>query len=97
MAAVALMVGFAGGYFFYSSTMARYDAITAVCVPMNKAVELNMLTTEQVRHLGDAAGPVLRKSYDSVAGKLLIPEGSAENASKDSVCSQYLVGVNAGK
>lgn len=94
IAALTALLGLAGGYFFYANTVARYDAMSSVCVAMQEAVQSQMLTTQQVKELGVLSGRTLRRSYSSVASKLSIPPEAVRNASDASVCSQYLVGVN---
>ena len=93
IALIAALIGVAGGYFFYANTVARFDAMSSVCVTMQEAVRKNLLTTEQVKELGAASGTILKRDYASVAKKLDIPAQSAGSASPDSVCSQFLVGV----
>lgn len=58
---------------------------------------MRMLTTEQVRDLGDATGRTLKQNYSSVANKLNMPEKGINNASEESICSQYLAGVNQSR
>lgn len=94
IALIAVLIGFAGGYFFYANTVARYDAMSSVCVAMQEAVKNQMLTPEQVRALGSATGTTLKHSYSSVADKLSLPQGSVDKASEQSICSQFLVGVH---
>lgn len=94
IALITALIGFAGGYFFYANTVARYDAMSSVCVAMQEAVRNQMLTTEQVRALGMATGVTLHREYSSVASKLTIPKEGVEHASSESVCSQFLVGVH---
>ena len=93
IALLTAVMGFAGGYFFYANTVARYDTMSGVCVAMQEAVRHNMLSTEQVRDLGVVTGSTLKRNYSGVAKKLSIPAEGAANASPDSVCSQFLVGV----
>ena len=95
IALIAALIGFGGGYFFYSSTVARYDTMSSVCVAMQEAVSNKMLTPEQVKDLGVVTGSALKRQYSSVAQKLNIPDEGARNASPDSICSQFLVGVHA--
>ena len=64
IAALTALLGFAGGYFFYAHTMARYDTVSSVCVAMQEAVRLQMLAPEQVRDVllacdREQAGPTL--------------------------------------
>lgn len=94
IAIITALIGFAGGYLFYSHTMARYDAMSSVCVAMQQAVDNQMLTTEQVRTLGVLTGSTLKRNYSAVADKLSIPPEGIRNASEHSVCSQFLVGVH---
>ena len=53
-----------------------------------------MLTPQQVRSLGVLSGSTLKRHYSSVASKLSIAPESVANASAQSVCSQFLVGVH---
>lgn len=94
VALITALLGFAGGYFFYASTMARYDAMSSVCVAMQEAVRNNMLTPQQVRALGVVTGSTLKRQYSAVASKLSMPKEGVQNASPDSMCSQFLVGVH---
>lgn len=94
VALITALLGFAGGYFFYANTMARYDAMSSVCVAMQEAVHKQMLAPEQVRALGVATGSTLKRQYSSVASKLSMSKESVQHASPDSVCSQFLVGVH---
>lgn len=94
VALITALLGFAGGYLFYANTVARYDATSSVCVAMQEAVRNQMLSTEQVRALGVVTGSTLKRQYSSVVGKLSIPKESVQNASPNSVCSQFLVGVH---
>lgn len=91
---ITALLGFAGGYLFYANTMARYDAVSSVCVAMQEAVRNQMLTPEQVRMLGVVTGSTLKRQYSSVASKLSIAKESVPQASPDSMCSQFLVGVH---
>ena len=93
IALLTALIGFAGGYFFYANTVARYDTMSGVCVAMQEAVRSQMLTIDQVRDLGAVTGSTLKRNYSGVADKLRIPAESATQASPDSVCSQFLVGV----
>jgi hypothetical protein len=95
IALITALIGFGGGYFFYANTVARYDAMSSVCVAMQEAVRNQMLSIEQVRALGMVTGTALQRDYSSVAGKLSIPKESVASASRTSVCSQFLVGVHA--
>lgn len=94
IAAITALLGFVGGYLFYANTMARYDTMTSVCVAMQEAVRNKMLTPEQVRDLGMATGSVLKRNHGAVASKLSIPPNAVRDASPDSMCSQFLVGVH---
>lgn len=94
VALITALLGFAGGYFFYANTVARYDAISSVCVAMQEAVRNNMLTPQEVRSLGILSGSTLKRQYSAVADKLSIPKESVATASPDSMCSQYLIGVH---
>ena len=94
IALLTAVIGFVAGYFFYANTVARYDAMSSVCVAMQEAVKNNMLTTEQERSLGMATGSTLKRDYIGVIDKLSIPKNSAANASEQSVCSQFLVGIH---
>ena len=93
VALITALLGFVGGYLFYANTMARYDAMSSVCVAMQEAVRHQMLTPQEVRSLGIVTGSTLKRQYSAVADKLSIAKESAQNASPDSVCSQFLVGV----
>lgn len=95
IALITALLGFAGGYFFYANTVARYDATSSVCVAMQEAVNNQMLTPEQVRDLGVVTGSTLKRQYSAVASKLSIPAESVRNASPNSMCSQFLIGVHA--
>lgn len=95
IAAITALLGLAGGYFLYANTVARFDAVSSVCVTLQEAVNQQLLTIEQVRDIGTAAGSTLKSQYSSVAEKLRIPEQGAANASEQSVCSQFLAGVHA--
>ena len=97
LAFITCLLGFAGGFLFYAHTMARADVVTGVCVAMQEAVRYQMLTPQEVRQLGMISGTELKRSYGSVASKLRISDQSAMEASSDSVCSQYLVGVHASR
>jgi len=88
------IVGGIIGFVIYSQLFARYDAVVTSCVITNQAVENNMLTAEQVKQLGYLTGKSLNTSHSSVASKLKLSDAQISNASKDSVCSQFLVGVN---
>lgn len=94
IAILTAILGFGGGYFFYANTVARYDAISSVCVAMQQAVDNQMLTTTQVHTLGMLTGSALKRQYSAVADKLSIPPEGARNASAQSICSQFLVGVH---
>lgn len=94
IALITALIGFAGGYFFYANTVARYDATSSVCVAMQEAVKAQMLTPQQVRSLGVLSGSTLKRNYNSVANKLSIAPESVAKASSESVCSQFLVGVH---
>lgn len=91
---ITALLGFAGGYFFYANTVARYDAMSSVCVAMQEAVRNQMLTPQEVRALGVVTGSTLKRQYSSVASKLSMPKEGVQNASPDSMCSQFLVGVH---
>lgn len=93
IALLTALIGFAGGYFFYANTVARYDTMSSVCVAMQEAVRNKMLTPEQVKDLGVVTGNTLKRNYGGVAQKLRIPAQGVGNASPDSICSQFLVGV----
>ena len=97
VALLTALLGFAGGYFFYANTVARYDVTSSVCTTMQEAVQSQMLTIAQVKELGSKAGSTLHRDYGSVASKLRIPDESARLASPESVCSQFLVGVNQSR
>ena len=94
VALITALLGFGGGYFFYANTVARYDAMSSVCVAMQEAVRNNMLTVQEVRTLGVVTGSTLKRQYSSVADKLSIPKEGVQNASEQSICSQFLVGVH---
>jgi len=94
MAFIAALIGFGGGYFFYANTVARYAAISSVCVAMQEAVRNQMLTPQEVRSLGIVTGSTLKRQYSAVADKLSIPKEGVQGASPDSVCSQFLMGVH---
>lgn len=94
IALITATLGFGGGYFFYANTVARYATISSVCVAMQEAVKNGMLTTQQVHSLGIATGSTLKRSYTAVADKLSIPKESVANASQQSLCSQFLIGVH---
>lgn len=94
VAAITALLGFIGGYLFYANTVARYDAMSSVCVAMQEAVRNRMLTPEQVRALGVVTGSTLKRQYSSVASKLSMPKEGVNTASPDSMCSQFLVGVH---
>lgn len=91
---ITTVLGFAGGYLFYANTVARYDAMSSVCVAMQEAVRNNMLSVQEVRTLGVVTGSTLKRQYSAVASKLSIPKEGVQKASPDSVCSQFLVGVH---
>lgn len=97
IALLTALLGLAGGYFFYAHTMARYDAVSSVCVAMQEAVRLQMLAPEQVRQLGMATGSTLKRNYSTVADKLSISDHSAREASPQSMCSQFLLGVHQSR
>ena len=90
---LSLVVGLALGALMYAQTMARANVIAGACTIVNQAVEKGMLQPEQVRPLGAAVGAELQRHYGSVASKMAVPQGSAEHASAQSMCSQFLVGV----
>ena len=94
IALLTALLGFAGGFVFYSHTMARADAVTSVCVAMQEAVRYQIMSTEEVRQLGMMTGTALKRNYSSVAGKFSMSDHSAQAASPDSVCSQFLVGIH---
>ncbi|HEY4665273.1 MAG TPA: hypothetical protein VIG85_09845 [Comamonas sp.] len=94
IALITALLGFGGGYFFYANTVARYDAMSSVCVAMQEAVSNQLLSTEQVRTLGVLTGSTLKRQYSSVADKLSIPKEGAAKAAEGSVCSQFLAGVH---
>lgn len=94
IALITALMGFAGGYFFYANTVARYDTMSSVCVAMQEAVKTGMLSPQQVHSLGIVSGSTLKRSYSSVADKLTIPKESVRNVSEQSICSQFLVGVH---
>lgn len=93
IALLTALLGFAGGYFFYANTVARYDTTSSVCVAMQEAVKANMLNTLEVKQIGTLAGSTLKRNYSSVASKLSIAPESVQSASEYSVCSQFLIGV----
>lgn len=95
IAVATTVLGFVGGYLFYAHTVARYDAISSVCVAMQEAVEHELLTPAEVKTLGSWTGSVLKQQYRSVADKLSLPQQGVRDASPDSMCSQFLVGVHA--
>lgn len=97
IAALTALLSFAGGYFFYAHTMARYDAVSSVCVAMQEAVRLQMLAPEQVRQLGMVTGSTLKRDHRAVADKLSISDHSAREASPQSMCSQFLLGVHQSR
>ena len=90
---LAVVVGIGIGAYGYAQTMARANVIASACTIINQAVDKGMLQPEQVRPLGAAVGVELQRSYGSVASKMAVPQGSAENASPQSMCSQFLVGA----
>ncbi|CAA0235063.1 putative exported protein [Acinetobacter baumannii] len=94
---VGLIVGGLIGAFGYSKTFAKYDAISTACVMVNEAVKNNLLAGDQVKTLGQLTGADLEKSYPTVASKFNFSPESLKNASKDSICSQFIVGVNESK
>ena len=94
VALITALLGFAGGYLFYANTVARYDAMSSVCVAMQEAVRNQLLSTQEVRALGVVTGSTLKRQYSSVASKLSIPKESVQNAAEQSVCSQFLIGVH---
>ena len=59
IALLTALLGFAGGYFFYANTVARYDTTSSVCVAMQEAVKANMLNTLEVKQIGTLAGSTL--------------------------------------
>lgn len=93
-AILGVVVGGIVGFLSYSQVFARYDAVVTSCVIVNQAVDSKLLTPEQVKELGVLTGKSLGADYKSVANKLSLSNGQVANASKDSVCSQFLVGVN---
>lgn len=95
IALITALIGFGGGYFFYANTVARYDAMSSVCVAMQEAVNNKMLSPQQVRDLGVVTGSTLKRQYSAVAKKLSVTPEGMRNASPDSMCSQFLMGVNA--
>lgn len=97
IALVTALIGFVGGYVFYSETIARYNTVTAVCVAMNQAVNQGLLQPHQVQQLGFFTGKELKQNYSSVASKLTIQNDNADRASAGSMCSQFLVGIKAGQ
>lgn len=94
---IGLIVGGILGTIGYSKTVARYDVMTTACVMANQAVEHQILTTEQVKQLGELTGQSLKKDYASVASKFKFSEKNLANASEGSNCSQFVVGVNSAK
>lgn len=94
VALLTALLGFGGGYLFYANTVARYDATSSVCVAMQEAVRSGMLTPQEVRSLGVLTGSTLKRQYQAVASKLSIAKESVHNASAESMCSQFLVGVH---
>jgi len=89
---VSLFVGGIISYFITTQTTARYNALNATCTTLNVAVENNMLTTDQVKELG-----VLTKNKlgNTQAAKYFeINKSKLANASPDSNCSQFIVGMN---
>lgn len=97
LALVTCLLGFIGGFFFYGNTMARADVVSGMCVAMQEAVRYQILKPEEVRQLGMMTGTELKRNYASVASKLSISNESAQAASPDSVCSQFLVGVHQSR
>ncbi|MFG4463167.1 hypothetical protein ACFZ89_16945 [Acinetobacter baumannii] len=92
-----LIVGGLIGAFGYSKTVAKYDAISTACVMVNEAVENQLLTTEQVKTLGELTGTNLKKDYPTVASKFAFSPESLKKASEASNCSQFIVGFNQSK
>lgn len=90
---LSVVVGIAIGAYAYAQTMARANVIASACTIINQAVAKGMLQPEQVRALGAAVGGELQRHYGSVASKMAVPQGSAEHASAQSSCSQFLVGA----
>ena len=91
---IGLVIGSFIGFFSYSQIFARYDAVVASCVTVNQAVDSKLLTIEQVKQLGVLTGNSLRADHQTVASKFNLSNKQIISASKDSVCSQFLVGVN---
>lgn len=94
---LSLVIGTAIGAYAYAQTMARANVIASACTIVNQAVEKGMLQPEQVRVLGTAVGSELHRYYGGVANKMAVPQGSAQHASPESMCSQFLVGVQAAQ
>ncbi|WP_038342140.1 hypothetical protein [Acinetobacter sp. A47] len=94
---VSLIIGGLIGSFGYSKTAAKYDAISTACVIANEAVDKELLTVEQVRELGALAGTKMKKDMSSVASRFAVSPDILKDASKESNCSQFLVGFNSVK
>ena len=97
MLIIGLAIGSVVGYFAYSQLTARFVATTTACTIANAAVENKLLTTEQVKELGQLTGQELNKNYASVASKLALTKEQMDAASPASNCSQLLVAINQSK
>lgn len=94
---IGLAIGSIIGYVAYSQLTARFIATTTACTIVNEAVNNKLLTTEQVKELGQLAGQEMNKNYASVASKFALTKDQVNAASPESNCSQFLIGINAAK
>jgi len=89
---LSLIIGGIISYLVTTQTTGRYNALNATCTTLNTAVENEMLTTEQVRELGKLTK---NKLGDSQAAKYFtMDKEGVSNASSESNCSQFIVGMN---
>ncbi|WP_298970920.1 hypothetical protein [uncultured Psychrobacter sp.] len=89
---LSFIVGGIVGYLVTTKTFGRYNALNATCTTLNAAVENQMLTSEQVLELGSLTKDKLGDSQ--AAQYFKADKKHLENASSDSNCSQFIVGMS---
>lgn len=89
---VSLILGGIIEYLITTQITARFNALNATCTTLNTAVENQMLTTEQVLELGKLTK---NKLADSQAAEyFILDKDKLNNASPNSNCSQFIVGMS---
>ncbi|MCG9515152.1 hypothetical protein MCL26_08520 [Acinetobacter pittii] len=92
---ISLFVGGLIGAVEFSKSNERFEAVTTACVMTNEAVDKKILTTDQVKQLGELTGAKLEKDYPVVAKRFEVSPDILRDASNESNCNQFLVGFNS--